>query len=115
MGEKFNKYILGPLKTNIFVIFVLIAILYSDNEIQSETFNNPISLLTVSMISLLFCFKGSFRKLGDTVYLLIYGLYVVTIYGYTFYQWQISSKKTDSDCSLTIPRTKNIIFIGSFI
>ena len=107
MGEKFNKYILGPLKTNIFVIFVLISILYSDNEIQSETFDNPITLLTVAMVSLLFCFKGSFKKLGDTVYLLIYGLYVVTIYGYTFYQWQISSKKTDSDCSLTIPRTKN--------
>ena len=38
--------------------------------------------------------------------LLIYGLYIITIYGYTFYQYK-SSKKTDKECSITIPRTKN--------
>ena len=107
MGEKFNKYIWGPLKTNIFVVFVLIAILYSDSTIQKDTFDNPITLLSVALVSLLFCFKGSFKKLGDIPFLTVYGIYIVTIYGYTFYQWQVSSKKTDTDCSLTIPRTKN--------
>ena len=107
MGEKINKYILGPLKTNIFVVFVLIAILYTDSTIQKDTFDNPVSLLSISIVSLLFCFKGSLKPYGDIPYLLVYGLYIVTIYGYTFYQWQISSKKTGSDCSLTIPRTKN--------
>jgi hypothetical protein len=107
MGEKFNKYIWGPLKTNIFVVFVLIAILYSDSAIQKDTFDNPITLLSVAIVSLLFCFKGSLKSYGDIPFLLVYGIYVVTIYGYTFYQWEISSKKTDTDCSLTIPRTKN--------
>jgi len=107
MGEKFNKYIWSPLKTNIFVVFVLIAILYSDSAIQKDTFDNPITLLSVAIVSLLFCFKGSLKSYGDIPFLLVYGIYVVTIYGYTFYQWQLSSKKTDTDCSLTIPRTKN--------
>ena len=107
MGEKFNKYIWGPLKTNIFVVFVLIAILYSDSAIQKDTYDNPITLLSVAIVSLLFCFKGSLKSYGDIPFLLVYGIYVVTIYGYTFYQWQLSSKKTDTDCSLTIPRTKN--------
>jgi hypothetical protein len=107
MGEKFNKYIWGPLKTNIFVVFVLIAILYSDSAIQKDAFDNPITLLSVAIVSLLFCFKGSLKSYGDIPFLLVYGIYVVTIYGYTFYQWQLSSKKTDTDCSLTIPRTKN--------
>ena len=39
--------------------------------------------------------------------LVLYGLYVITIYGYTFYQWNKSSLKTDKECSFSIPRTKN--------
>jgi hypothetical protein len=107
MGEKFDKYILSPLKTNIFVVFVLIAILYSDNSIQQSIFDNPIALISISIVSFLACFRGTVKPYGDIPFLLLYGIYIVTIYGYTFYQWQISSKKTDTDCSLTIPRTKN--------
>ena len=52
--------------------------------------------------------------------LVLYGLYVITIYGYTFYQWNKSSLKTDKECSFSIPRTKNfneknIIFIELYI
>ena len=103
MGEKLNK-ILSSLKQNIVVVLVFICIFYSDNEIDNE---NNMTLLSIFIISVLFSFKGTINKLGDTPMLLVYGLYIITIYGYTFYQWQVSSKKTDKECSITIPRTKN--------
>ncbi len=103
MGEKLNK-LLNSLKQNIIVVLVFICIFYSDNEIDNE---NNMTLLTIFIISVLFSFKGSISKFGDTPMLLVYGLYIITIYGYTFYQWQVSSKKTDKECSITIPRTKN--------
>ena len=103
MGEKLNK-ILSSLKQNIVVVLVFICIFYSDNEIDNE---NNMTLLTIFIISVLFSFKGTINKLGDSPMLLIYGLYIIAIYGYTFYQWQVSSKKTDKECSITIPRTKN--------
>jgi hypothetical protein len=103
MGEKLNK-LLSSLKQNIVVVLVFICIFYSDNEIDNE---NHMTLLSIFIISVLFSFKGTINKLGDTPMLLVYGLYIITIYGYTFYQWQVSSKKTDKECSITIPRTKN--------
>lgn len=103
MGEKTNKF-LNFLKQSIVVILVFICIFYSDNEIDNE---NNITLLSIFIISILFSFKDSIIKLGTTPMLLVYGLYIITIYGYTFYQWNVSSKKTDKECSITIPRTKN--------
>lgn len=103
MGEKLNKF-LSFLKQIIVVILVFICIFYSDNQIDNE---NYMSLLFIFIISVLFSLKGFFKKFGEIPVLLIYGLYIVSIYGYTFYQWQISSKKTDKECSITIPRTKN--------
>ena len=103
MGEKLNK-LFGSLKQNIVVVLVFICIFYSDNQIDNE---NNMTLLSIFIISVLFSFKGTINKLGDTPMLLVYGLYIITIYGYTFYQWQVSSKKTDKECSVTIPRTKN--------
>ena len=107
MGEKWDK--IRPYAKNFIkfmtIILVFIFISYSDNQIDNE---NNMTLISISIISLLFAFKGLMHdKLGDTPMLLVYGLYIITIYGYTFYQWQISSKKTDEDCSMTIPRTKN--------
>lgn len=103
MGEKLNN-LLSSLKQNIVVVLVFICIFYSDNEIDNE---NHMTLLSIFIISVLFSFKGTINKLGDTPMLLIYGLYIITIYGYTFYQWQVSAKKTNKECSITIPRTKN--------
>lgn len=103
MGEKlkqFGNYLLQ----SIIVLLVLIFIIYSDNELDNE---NNMTLISLFIISLLFSFKGWINKLGDTPMLLVYGLYIIAIYGYTFYQWQVSSKKTDKECSITIPRTKN--------
>ena len=97
----------NSLKRIIILVFVFICILYSDQEIQDDIFKNGKTLFFIMMISILFIFKGTIEKLGNTPMLLVYGLYIITIYGYTFYQWEVSGKKTDSDCSLTIPRTKN--------
>ena len=94
-------------KRIIILVFVFICILYSDQEIQDDVFKNGKTLFFIMMISILFTFKGTIAKLGNTPMLLVYGLYIITIYGYTFYQWEVSGKKTDSDCGLTIPRTKN--------
>ena len=103
MGEKLKQF-WNFLKQSIIVILVFICILYSDNELDNE---NNMTLISLFIISLLFSFKGWINKLGDTPMLLVYGLYIIAIYGYTFYQWQVSSKKTDKECSITIPRTKN--------
>ena len=103
MGEKTSKF-LNFLKQSIVVVLVFICIFYSDNEIDNE---NNMTLLSIFIISILFSFKDSIIKLGTTPMLLVYGLYIITIYGYTFYQWNVSSKKTDKECSITIPRTKN--------
>jgi hypothetical protein len=97
----------NSLKRIIILVFVFICILYSDQEIQDDIFKNGKTLFFIMLISILFTFKGTIEKLGNTPMLLVYGLYIITIYGYTFYQWDVSGKKTDSDCSLTIPRTKN--------
>ena len=103
MGEKLNK-ILSFLKQFIVVILVFISIFYSESQLDNE---NYISLIYIFIISVLFSLKGIFERFGEIPVLLIYGLYIVSIYGYTFYQWNISSKKTDKECSITIPRTKN--------
>jgi hypothetical protein len=103
MGEKLKQF-WNFLLQSIIVILVFICILYSDNELDNE---NNMTLISLFIISLLFSFKGWINKLGDTPMLLVYGLYIIAIYGYTFYQWQVSSKKTDKECSITIPRTKN--------
>ena len=103
MGEKLKQF-WNFLKQSIIVILVFICILYSDNELDNE---NNMTLISLFIISLLFSFKGWINKLGDTPMLLVYGLYLVTIYGYTFYQWDMSAKKTDTKCGITIPRTKN--------
>tara|TARA_B100000902_G_C27299589_1_gene911998 strand:+ start:631 stop:1617 length:987 start_codon:yes stop_codon:yes gene_type:complete len=103
MGEKLNKFG-NHLIQSIIVILVFICIFYSDKQIDNE--NNK-TLISIIIISLLFISKGYINKLGDTPMLLVYGLYIIAIYGYTFYQWQVSSKKTDTKCSMTIPRTKN--------
>jgi len=103
-----KNMIWNSLKRIIILVFVFICILYSDEEIQDDVFKNGKTLFFIMLISILFIFKGSIEsKLGKTPMLLVYGLYIVSIYGYTFYQWQVSGKKTDSECSLTIPRTKN--------
>lgn len=103
MSEKL-KQLFGSLKQNIVVVLVFIFIFYSDNQIDNE---NHMTLLSIFIISVLFSFKGTISKFGDTPMLMVYGLYIITIYGYTFYQWQVSAKKTDKECSITIPRTKN--------
>lgn len=103
MGEKLNK-ILSFLKQFIVVILVFISIFYSESQLDNE---NYMSLIYIFIISVLFSLKGIFERFGEIPVLLIYGLYIVSIYGYTFYQWNISSKKTDKECSITIPRTKN--------
>jgi hypothetical protein len=103
MGEKLDKF-LNFLKQSIITLVVFVFIFYSDNEIDNE---NNMTLLFIFIISVLFSFKNYIIKLGVTPMLLVYGLYIITIYGYTFYQWRVSSKKTDKECSITIPRTKN--------
>jgi hypothetical protein len=104
MGEKlkqFGNYLLQ----SIIIILVFICIIYSDYKLLNNV--NWGAILYVFIVSFLFSFKDWINKLGDTPMLLVYGLYLVTIYGYTFYQWDMSAKKTDTKCSITIPRTKN--------
>jgi hypothetical protein len=103
MGERLNGFF-KFLRQSIVLILVLICIFYSDYQIDNE---NYLTLIPIIIISILFTFKNYIIKYGDTPMLLVYGLYIVTIYGYTFYQWDVSSKKTDTECSMTIPRTKN--------
>ena len=110
MGEKlkqFGNYLLQ----SIIIILVLVFIIHSDKEIiGSDFFDLQINwkiLISIFIISVIFSLKGHINKLGDTPMLLVYGLYLVTIYGYTFYQWDMSAKKTDTECGITIPRTKN--------
>jgi hypothetical protein len=110
MGEKlkqFGNYLLQ----SIIIILVFIFIIHSDKEIRgSDFFDLPENwkiLIPIFIISVIFSLKGPINKLGDTPMLLVYGLYLVTIYGYTFYQWDMSAKKTDTNCGITIPRTKN--------
>lgn len=103
MGEKLKQF-WNFLKQSIIIISVFICIFYSDKQIDNE---NYMTLLSIFIISVIFSLKEPINKLGDTPMLLVYGLYIITIYGYTFYQWQVSSKKTDKECSITIPRTKN--------
>ena len=98
--------ILNTLKTNIITIFVLISIIYSDSQIQKDTLNNLKTILGISILTIFFWFKGTLLKYDLNFMLVLYGLYVITIYGYTFYQWEKSSLKTDKDCSFSIPRTK---------
>jgi hypothetical protein len=110
MGEKlkqFGNYLLQ----SIIIILVFICIFYSDKEIRGSNFfdlpENWKTLISIFIISVIFSLKGYINKFGDTPMLLVYGLYLVTIYGYTFYQWDMSAKKTDTKCGITIPRTKN--------
>ena len=113
MGEKWDKIkeFGGKFGEKIIIILVLIFIIHSDKEIRGGDFTdlpeNIFTILSIFFITLLFAIKGYINKLGDTPMLLVYGLYLVTIYGYTFYQWDMSAKKTDNECSMTIPRTKN--------
>lgn len=103
MGEKLDKF-WKFLKHSIITLVVFVFIFYSDNEIDNE---NNMTLLSILFITLLFLLAKLKMKPGDTPMLLVYGLYLVTIYGYTFYQWDMSAKKTDTNCGITIPRTKN--------
>ena len=113
MGEKWDKIkeFSGKFGEKIILLLVLVFIIHSDKEIRGSDFTdlpeNSFTLLYIFIITLLFAIKGYINKLGDIPMLLVYGLYLVTIYGYTFYQWDMSAKKTDTKCSITIPRTKN--------
>jgi hypothetical protein len=113
MGEKWDKIKeFGGESGEKFILFlVLVFIIHSDKEIRgSDLFDLPENwktILSIFFITLLFAIKGYINKLGDTPMLLVCGLYIITIYGYTFYQWDMSAKKTDTECSMTIPRTKN--------
>ena len=113
MGEKWDKIkeFSGKFGEKIILFLVLVFIIHSDKEIRGSDFfdlpENIFTILSIFFITLLFAIKGYINKLGDTPMLLVYGLYIITIYGYTFYQWDISAKKTDTECSMTIPRTKN--------
>ena len=113
MGEKWDKIkeFSGKFGEKIILFLVLVFIIHSDKEIRGGDFTdlpeNIFTILSIFFITLLFVIKGYINKLGDTPMLLVYGLYIITIYGYTFYQWNVSSKKTDKECSITIPRTKN--------
>ena len=99
----------------IVILAVLGFIINSDYSIKDNPFPNPFTFGAIFIVSTLFgailLFKQDSKstrgKAEDIIMLMVYGLYIVTIYGYTFYQWDISAKKTDSECSMTIPRTKN--------
>ena len=110
MGEKLKQF-WNYLLQSVIIILVFICIFYSDKEIRGSDFfdlpENWKTLISIFIISVIFSLKGYINKLGDTPLLLVYGLYLVTIYGYTFYQWDMSAKKTDTACGITIPRTKN--------
>lgn len=100
--------IISAMKRNIITILVLISIIYSDSLIQRDVLDNLFTLIAISVLTLLFWFKGTLQYYTDVkIMLVLYGLYIVTIYGYTFYQWKKSAQKTDKECSITIPRTKN--------
>lgn len=113
MGEKWDKIkeFGGKFGEKIILFLVIVFIIHSDKEIRgSDFFDLPENwkiLISIFIISVIFSLKEAINKLGDTPMLLVYGLYLVTIYGYTFYQWDMSAKKTDTECSFTIPRTKN--------
>ena len=96
----------SAMKRNIVTIFVLLSILYSDSQIQKDTFENLYTIIGIATITILFWFKGTLQKYDLNFMIVLYGLYIITIYGYTFYQWEKSALKTDKDCSLSIPRTK---------
>jgi hypothetical protein len=102
----------------IVVSCVVLSISYNDFEINGsgdfgEWLKSPggkmiLPLVMISSLFLLFKNSGNVKGLlGDKFTYLIYGLYVISIYSYTFYQWDISSKQTNNECSLSIPRTKN--------
>ena len=90
MGEKWDKIkeFGGKFGEKIIIILVLIFIIHSDKEIRGGDFTdlpeNIFTILSIFFITLLFAIKGYINKLGDTPMLLVYGLYLVTIYGYTF-------------------------------
>tara|TARA_B100001094_G_scaffold148076_1_gene143420 strand:- start:206 stop:1186 length:981 start_codon:yes stop_codon:yes gene_type:complete len=103
---EFDK-IFSAMKRNIITILVLISIIYSDSQIQKSTFENAYTIIGISILTILFWFKGTLQNYDLKIMLVLYGLYVITIYGYTFYQWNKSSLKTEKECSFSIPRTKN--------
>lgn len=89
---------------------VLLFIIHSDKEIRGDApLDTPENLWTtviIFAISILFLLVFTLYEKKDIFLLLVYGLYIVTIYSYTFYQWLISAGKTSTNCSLNIPRTK---------
>lgn len=103
MGVELNKFGVYNIIQIIIVLLVLIFILYSDYRLLNKV--NWGALLYVFIVSILFLFSGLIN-IGDIPMLIVYGVYIVTIYGYTFYQWYASSNNTVKDCSMTIPRTE---------
>lgn len=104
MSEELSKFGINNIIQIIIVLLVCLFILYSDFTLLEN--KNWGTLSYVFIISILFLFKGGINKFGDTPMLIVYGLYIVTIYGYTFYQWHVSSNNTVKECAMTIPRTE---------
>lgn len=104
MGEKLKQFGVYNILQIIIVLLVLIFIIYSDYTLLNNV--NWGAILYVFIVSFLFSFNYWINKLGDVPMLVVYGLYIVTIYGYTFYQWHASSNNTVKDCSMIIPRTE---------